>query len=278
MARKRTHLMICVPILTALLFRRDAAAFFSQPAGAFSSAGTPWPTPKTLSCRQRPSSYSLGRLRSSQILHAGAGKASPGVDFSGRRVAAIVLMQAVACSLAALLLKVLQLPGEKQTLSLPLLLAGVKGTPTLFLLFLILPSVLRLALPERFPLKASLDKLWNTMTQVVLLQFGSSFRPLAVLLSASAVGITAGLWEELLFRGVLQSIFPQRWAIALAAVLFGACHAITPLYFIAATLAGLHLGYLFSATKQLAVPIVAHALYDIVALFVLHVCVSRSTK
>jgi membrane protease YdiL (CAAX protease family) len=80
------------------------------------------------------------------------------------------------------------------------------------------------------------------------------------------ISVLAGLGEELLFRGVLQETFsralPPALALLAASVLFGLVHAVTPTYAVLASLSGLYLGWLFLATDNLLVPVIAHALYD----------------
>jgi membrane protease YdiL (CAAX protease family) len=74
----------------------------------------------------------------------------------------------------------------------------------------------------------------------------------------------------MLFRGVLQQAFgnwlPVWGAIAAAALLFGLLHAVTTTYAVLAALVGAYLGWLYFLTGNLLAPIVAHALYDFVAL------------
>lgn len=87
------------------------------------------------------------------------------------------------------------------------------------------------------------------------------------------LGVTAGICEELLFRGAVQ-IAAMRWlsvagAIGLAAAIFGAAHYVTWWYAIVATAAGSYLGWLFFATDSLIPPTVAHAIYDVIALIYL---------
>jgi membrane protease YdiL (CAAX protease family) len=79
--------------------------------------------------------------------------------------------------------------------------------------------------------------------------------------------------EELLFRGVVQNI-SQEWlgplgGLALASVLFGLVHPLTRAYFVAASVIGVYLGWLWLATDNLLVPIIAHGLYDFVILMVI---------
>jgi membrane protease YdiL (CAAX protease family) len=95
------------------------------------------------------------------------------------------------------------------------------------------------------------------------------------LAGASASGIIllsfmAGLGEEALFRGLIQTAIAERlpaWtAIALAALLFGAAHGLTLSYALLAGLIGVYLGGVFLLTGNLLIPIVAHGVYDVVAL------------
>jgi membrane protease YdiL (CAAX protease family) len=88
------------------------------------------------------------------------------------------------------------------------------------------------------------------------------------------ISVLAGLGEEMLFRGVIQE-WAARWVegpsgpwvgLAVAAVLFGLAHAITPSYVVLAGLMGLYLGLLWIVTGNLLVPILAHAVYDFLAL------------
>ncbi|MGD9636152.1 MAG: lysostaphin resistance A-like protein [Pirellulales bacterium] len=94
--------------------------------------------------------------------------------------------------------------------------------------------------------------------------------PNARLPELATIAILAGVGEELLFRGVVQTGIAQLTspAIGLAAgsLVFGALHAVSRLYFILATLIGLYLGWLLLQFGDLTVPIVAHMLYDFVAL------------
>ena len=89
-------------------------------------------------------------------------------------------------------------------------------------------------------------------------------------ISLLVVSVLAGLGEELLFRGVLQFGL-SHWvgmpvALAVTSVLFGLAHLITPTYAVAAGIIGAYLGGLVVLTGNLLVPVLAHALYDFVAL------------
>lgn len=88
------------------------------------------------------------------------------------------------------------------------------------------------------------------------------------------LALLAGLCEEVLFRGFLYGwlapIHPML-AILVTNVLFGAAHAVTPVYGLLAAFLGLYLTALLAAdpTPNLLIPIVAHTLYDFVAFLVL---------
>lgn len=84
-----------------------------------------------------------------------------------------------------------------------------------------------------------------------------------------ALALIAGVSEELMFRGVLQTAadrqLPLVAAIVLPSILFGLLHARTILYAVIAGLVGVYLGVLFWATESLCAPIITHALYDYIA-------------
>jgi len=84
------------------------------------------------------------------------------------------------------------------------------------------------------------------------------------------VALLAGVGEELLFRGVIQSLFVG-WTtplvgLAVTSLLFGAAHALSKLYFLLATLISLCFGWLTLHYNDLVAPMVAHSVYDFVAL------------
>jgi membrane protease YdiL (CAAX protease family) len=87
------------------------------------------------------------------------------------------------------------------------------------------------------------------------------------------ISLAAGVGEEMLFRGVFQGAF-GRWfgpigGLIAASALFGALHPITPTYIVLAGLLGAYLGGVWLVTGNLLTVIVAHTLYDFVALLVL---------
>lgn len=97
--------------------------------------------------------------------------------------------------------------------------------------------------------------------------------PRARLADLAIIAALAGVSEELLFRGVIQTGVAL-WTSSLvglvvASLIFGGLHAISRTYFALAALIGVYLGWLLVATGDLTVPIVAHGLYDFVALIYL---------
>jgi membrane protease YdiL (CAAX protease family) len=87
------------------------------------------------------------------------------------------------------------------------------------------------------------------------------------------ISLLAGVGEEMLFRGVLQAAFGEwlgPWpGLVAASLVFGALHLISPAYGLFATLTGVYLGWVWMLSDNLLVVMVAHALYDLVALVVL---------
>ena len=86
------------------------------------------------------------------------------------------------------------------------------------------------------------------------------------------MALFAGVFEELLFRGVIQTTIakfaPVIVAIIVSNIIFGAVHWRTALYALIAGLVGCWIGALFALTGNLLTPIVTHTVYDLIALFV----------
>jgi membrane protease YdiL (CAAX protease family) len=89
----------------------------------------------------------------------------------------------------------------------------------------------------------------------------------------AGLSLVAGIGEELLFRGLFQGAMSRWWepwvGVAVASILFGLLHAITPTYIVLAAFMGAYLGSLCLITDNLLTVIVAHASYDFVALIYL---------
>lgn len=127
-----------------------------------------------------------------------------------------------------------------------------------------------------------LDKLpWNpleSLRDVVERALAQLLRE-ATLLQILALSVAAGIGEEVLFRGFLQQgvadamrrlqfeeLPAQIAAIAAASIIFGLVHAVTKTYLVAATLMGAALGYLYLFADNILAPIVAHGVYDFIAI------------
>jgi membrane protease YdiL (CAAX protease family) len=93
------------------------------------------------------------------------------------------------------------------------------------------------------------------------------------LLDLVVVAFLAGISEEFLFRGVLESYF-CRWGLlaglVISNLLFGLCHALTITYAVLASAIGIYLSLTqrLSTEPNLVIPIVSHSLYDLVAFVV----------
>ncbi len=102
--------------------------------------------------------------------------------------------------------------------------------------------------------------------------------PEASLAQFALVALLAGVGEELLFRGVIQTLLGE-WTtplagLVIASLVFGAAHALSKLYFLLATLIGACFGWLVLHYNDLVAPMVAHSVYDFVAL----VYISRTRR
>lgn len=84
------------------------------------------------------------------------------------------------------------------------------------------------------------------------------------------LAMIAGIGEEILFRGVVQTglarVLPEAWALLATGAAFGLVHFASRAYAVVAGVMGVYLGALFLVQGSLLAPIVAHACYDFVAL------------
>lgn len=145
--------------------------------------------------------------------------------------------------------------------------------PTLSSVAIGIVAAAPLLLGLRWTLTTS-SKSIRRLVALVVEQLGPLLAPRSRVELALLAGL-AGLAEEVLFRGVVQTglarLLPQEVALVVASAAFGLGHFITPAYALLAGLAGLYLGGLFLLQGTLIAPIVAHAVYDLVALN----CVAR---
>ena len=128
----------------------------------------------------------------------------------------------------------------------------------------------------------ALEDVSKATSRSVLALMGGERKPLLALAISIGLGAAAGWGEEMLFRGVLQSELSDNigelLALGSSAVIFGALHAVTPLYALLAGVASLYFCELFIQYDNLAVPIVCHGLYDVGALMAAHWSVSGLTE
>jgi len=133
-----------------------------------------------------------------------------------------------------------------------------------------IPMLLGLVILDRLP--SVLADFKAKVSEIVV----PMFRGLS-LWEVAALSAAAGFGEELLFRGLIQAGLqvwldqPSAWilALAVASIAFGICHWLDATYAILATGVGIYLGGLFLFTDDLIVPIIAHAVYDFVAILYL---------
>ena len=134
-------------------------------------------------------------------------------------------------------------------------LLGVLATVPLVLMFL---AMLRWPIGPLSRVKKFCDQ------EVVPLLDKSSWSEIAL------VSLSAGVGEEMLFRGVVQASIGSwlgiTWGLVLASLLFGLFHPISLTYMIIATILGFYLGLVMIAGGNLLSVMVVHALYDFAAL------------
>jgi membrane protease YdiL (CAAX protease family) len=92
----------------------------------------------------------------------------------------------------------------------------------------------------------------------------------ATLFDFFLISLVAGLGEEMLIRGVIQSALGNwlgPWpALVLASALFGLLHPITLTYLVLAMLGGAYLGLVWMMADNLLAVVVSHSLYDFIML------------
>lgn len=144
----------------------------------------------------------------------------------------------------------------------PVATLGVLAAPILMLLPALVVGNLVIvgALTAVFPLSAAEQAMFERMAEPTV----------PAMLGAC---VLAPLLEEMLFRGIVLRGFlaryPRRHAIALSALLFGFAH-LNLYQFVAASLLGLGLGWLYERTRSLLPGILLHASYNTALLSLTH--------
>lgn len=92
-------------------------------------------------------------------------------------------------------------------------------------------------------------------------------------LHLACVAALAGVGEELLFRGFLQTWlsnhFAITWAILVASIIFGLLHYLSHAYFMSVTVMSIAFGVAYYITDSLLMVMVWHGVYDFIALLAL---------
>jgi membrane protease YdiL (CAAX protease family) len=129
-------------------------------------------------------------------------------------------------------------------------------------------------LPPLAVFALTLNARWNRLSRIRRFLEGA-LRPLvrdAKLWELFLLCSAAGIGEEMLFRGVVQGAAARLLgllpALGIASVLFGLCHPITPAYAVIVGVIGVYLGLAWHFSGNLLVPVIAHGLYDFVALLI----------
>ena len=146
-------------------------------------------------------------------------------------------------------------PLERFVWSLEDALWGAAATVPLFVMFL---AILNWPIGPLARIKKFCEE------DVVSLFQESSWSELAL------ISLSAGVGEEMLFRGALQAACAQ-WlgtagGLVVASLVFGLMHAISPTYIVITVFLGMYLGGIWIANGNLLTVMVTHALYDFVAL------------
>ncbi len=84
------------------------------------------------------------------------------------------------------------------------------------------------------------------------------------------ISLTAGVGEEMLFRGVIQATLTDwlgvGWGLLLASLLFGVLHPMSVFYVVIITFLGFCLGWIWIDNGNLLTVMVTHAVYDFAVL------------
>jgi uncharacterized protein len=142
-------------------------------------------------------------------------------------------------------------PLERFTWSLHHAVRGALATVPLVLLFL---AIIRWPVGPLAKIKDFCEK------EFVPLLAGSSWSDIAL------IALSAGVGEEMLFRGVLQSSLigslGMTLGLVLSSLLFGMLHPISLAYIVLSVLVGVYLGGTVILSENLLTAIVTHTLYD----------------
>jgi len=153
--------------------------------------------------------------------------------------------------------------------------------PYLELVFHLFPFVNSLDIIEKYV--PALQEVTLATQRSVLSLLGTKWKPFQALPVAIALGGIAGIGEEMLFRGIMQTWLMDHFgmlvSLLLSSLIFGAFHAVTPMYAFLTFVGSLYFGALYIASQDnLAIPIVCHAVYDVGVLMWAHYAVTSLTQ
>uniref|UniRef100_A0A7S3VC96 CAAX prenyl protease 2/Lysostaphin resistance protein A-like domain-containing protein n=2 Tax=Chaetoceros debilis TaxID=122233 RepID=A0A7S3VC96_9STRA len=195
-------------------------------------------------------------------------------EFNGMTTVALVAGQSLFIVIAIAAAQVMNVPnfglGDGFAINSDSVLSGLKATVPLGVLAFVLDFFEKSYKP--------LEDVSKATQRSILGLLGGVRKPLVAFGVSLALGAAAGWGEEMLFRGVLQSELAGQFgdiaALISSAIIFGALHAVTPLYAILAGVASLYFGELYLQYHNLAVPIICHGFYDVGALMAAHYTVT----
>jgi uncharacterized protein len=192
-----------------------------------------------------------------------------------KTVGSLVTGQSSLILVAVIMATILKVPnngfGPNMDISLHSMAEGICWTLPLGIVAFLLDRV-----EEKVPALQDVTKAAN---QFALKFLGSSFQPQLAIVASTALGLAAGVGEEWLFRGVMQySLGNNVFAVGVTSIVFGALHAVTPLYALLAGSVSVYFGWLYLATGNLVVPMACHAFYDLIAIMYAHWEVTHMTK
>ena len=144
-------------------------------------------------------------------------------------------------------------PKEVGDTGMKSVLVGACWGSGLFILMMFIGRYLQCYFPSYRDLVAELCELFSNLSW-----------PTIILIS-----VMAGISEELLFRGVIQSylvgVTSPLFGVIISACLFGVMHFYNRLYIVLTLIIGLFIGWLYYATQSLLLVVVLHSVYDILA-------------
>jgi membrane protease YdiL (CAAX protease family) len=294
----RSCIVITIIVVSITNICRPSLAFTTSTARPFSNTVSCWDVGNcpsrhvTTFCRQHQTPLPYSQNKFSHETHLLAGRRSQPsqedklkfFDINNnndtsyeyvKTVVSLVTGQSSLILVAVILATILKTPnyglGPNMDISLHSITEGIGWTFPLGILAVTLDRV-----EDKVP---ALQEVSKVSQQFVLKFLGNSFRPLLAIVASTALGLAAGVGEEWLFRGVLQyELGNDVLAVGVTSIVFGALHAVTPLYAFLASAVSIYFGWLYLATGNLALPMACHSFYDLVVVMYAHWEVTQLSK